>query len=176
VRGFLILTAAVLGIIGVGVTVIAVESPPPFYECPTTSYCLGVAHAFGIRGPVLVPSQAELRAKTGLFVKDRLLVVGGAATPLPSDEEGQPFWALRYDLTDPANQPPTYFYLTDGFTVVEYGVPACHRELQHLGGISTYITPAVAPGGRRFCYLLQVSHGHFSDLEVSGRFGAPSAS
>ena len=169
-RGFLILTAAVLAAIGVGVTVIAVKGPQHYYACPTTKYCLDFAQAAGIRGPVLVPSAPVLMAETGLLVKDRLFILGGPSFMQP-DETSQPLWQLRYDLTDPANQRPIFFYLTDWTTITDYGTPVCHRELRHSDGVSRYITSAVAPGGRRFCYALQLSDGHFTDLQVWGRFG-----
>ena len=109
VRGFLIVCAAVLVTIAIGVTVIAVQTPPGFYECPTTTYCLDLAKAVGVRGPILVPSEPELTARTGLLVQDRLFYFGDFPSYVQPDVPGQPLWLLRYDLSGSGNLRPLFF-------------------------------------------------------------------
>ena len=109
--GFLIVCATVMAAIAVGVTVIALQAPPGLYACPTTKYCLDLAKAVGVRGPVLVPSEPELTNRTGLSIQDRLFYFGDFPSFDQSDVPDEPLWLLRYDLSEPGNlRPGLYFF------------------------------------------------------------------
>jgi hypothetical protein len=169
VRGFLIVCATLLIAIAIGVTTIAVQSPPGFYECPTTKYCVDLARAVGVTTPILVFSESELTKRTGLLVKDRLFYFGDFLDSDHSDVPGEPLWSLRYDLNG-GNGRPLYFLISDDSL---WSPPGCARQLVKLsGGLSNYVTRAVAPGGRRFCYGSRVSGRYLVDLEVWGRLGS----
>ena len=159
--------------IAVGVTVIALQAPPGLYACPTTKYCLDLAKAVGVQGPVLVPSEPELTNRTGLSIQDRLFYFGDFPSFDQSDVPDEPLWLLRYDLSEPGNlRPGRYFLITDLSLWTEYGAERCPRQLvKFSGGSSDYVTSAVAPGGRRFCYGLRVGGGYVLGLEARGRLG-----
>ena len=171
-RGFLIVCATVLVAIAIGVSVIALQRSPDLYMCPSTRYCLDLARVFGVRGPFLVPSEQELKTETGLVVKDRISSLGDPSL-VQTDQRGKPVWSLRYDLSDPRNHRFVYFFLTNWNVVTKGGTIGCRRQLvANQGGLSVYVTSAVAPGGRRFCYVLKVGGGQLVDLEVWGGFGS----
>ncbi len=172
-RGFLIVCATVLVAIAIGVTVIAVQAPPGFYECPTTKYCLDLAKAVGVRGPILVPSEPALTGRTGLLVQDRLFYFGDFPSYDQPDVPGQPLWLLRYDLSGPGNLRPLYFFVTDESLWTEAGATACARHvLAYRDGSYSYVTPALASNRRRFCYELTLGGGHLQNLDVWGKFGS----
>ena len=77
--------------IAIGVTVIALQAPPGLYGCPTTKYCLDLARAVGVQGPVLVPSEPELTNRTGLLIDDRLFFFGDFPSFDQSDVPARPF-------------------------------------------------------------------------------------
>ncbi len=68
VRGFLILTAAVLLVIGVGVAILRAlpENPGPV-ACSLVRDCMDIARAYGIQNPLVTPTNPDLRFEDGLF-------------------------------------------------------------------------------------------------------------
>ncbi|MGA2531005.1 MAG: hypothetical protein ABSG36_17835 [Acidimicrobiales bacterium] len=67
-RGFLILTAAVLLVIGVGVAILRAlpENPGPV-ACSSVRDCMDIARAYGIQNPLVTPTNPDLRFEDGLF-------------------------------------------------------------------------------------------------------------
>ena len=171
VRGFLIVCATVLITIAIGVTTIAVQSPPGFYECPTTKYCVDLARAVGVRGPILAFSESELSNRTGLLVQDRQFYFGDFLSDDKSVVPSQPLWSLRYDLSDRGNLRPMYFLLSDESGLRYVGSIGCPRKLVGHAGGSLFIKSLVTPGGRRFCYGLSTFGDRSGILQVWGRFG-----
>ncbi len=67
VRGFLILTAAVILVIGVGAGVLGATSrTPTSVECASVRGCVGIARAFGIDKQLVTPTNPDLRFEEGL--------------------------------------------------------------------------------------------------------------
>jgi hypothetical protein len=68
VRGFLILTAAVLLVIGVGVGTLSTwsENYGPI-ACSSVRDCVDIARAYGIQNPFVTPTNPDLRFEDGSF-------------------------------------------------------------------------------------------------------------
>jgi hypothetical protein len=71
VRGFLILTTAVLLVIGICVGVSSAKwEQPNAVACNSVRDCVDIARAFGIESPLLTPTNPDLRFQEGTFFPD----------------------------------------------------------------------------------------------------------
>jgi hypothetical protein len=171
VKAFGCVTSAVVLVIGIGVAVLAAQGSPSFYSCATPRDCLAVAQGLGIRGPILVPSGAQLKASTGLELRDGAFRFQTPnAISGPPEEAGQLLWALSYLLVDPTHHRKLLFRVTDAAALAWSSAQSCP-----IAQPTTRVRPLstrVAPDGRRFCYQLIIDHTPGTpSLLVLGRSG-----
>ena len=96
-RGFLIVIASVLLVIGIGVGVIAATTPErPVIQCTSLNSCVAIKRAFGIDTPVLVPVQGSLRFSDGYVVPNTL--------DWFPDHPNQKQWSVRLYFYDPRSK------------------------------------------------------------------------
>ncbi|MGA2530428.1 MAG: hypothetical protein ABSG36_14880 [Acidimicrobiales bacterium] len=87
-KAFAMLTAAVLIVIGIGVSLLASESQPTVIPCTPLSSCLLDLHAYGIDARVLVPGDRHLTFTEGLIYPNEHEFL----TWTPADK---PAWGMR---------------------------------------------------------------------------------
>jgi hypothetical protein len=92
VRGFVILTASVLLVIGIGVGTLAATTPKsPIIQCTSVLSCLEIKQAYGFDASVLIPTQRDLRFRVGWVYPNEATF---------SDRAGQEQWGMRLDFYD----------------------------------------------------------------------------
>jgi hypothetical protein len=128
-RGFLIVTAAVLLVIGGGVGIMgATASADSLTPCYSARWCAGAAPEFGFPERVLLPSDRDLRFVTGDFSRSTAL------------SSARPRWFLRLQFFD-AEMHTSLVWIATPWSGTR--MPVCLRSSQEM--------PVTTADGRRVC-------------------------